>query len=99
MATIGRVKRAHVNQLVIRQNAKNGTSFPALTMKVGSENHYAHEIEFLGGCRIVSNRRDTSQLSCGARVWLESTAPALVKFRRCSVYENGVRLTNERVVS
>lgn len=65
----------HVNQHVIRKNAKEGTGEPVLTVKTYKENRYAHEavIKSDSGeelARIVY--RPDSPLSCGARVWIET---------------------------
>jgi hypothetical protein len=65
----------HVNQHVIRKNAKESTAEPVLTVKTYKENRYAHEaiIKSDNGeelARIVY--RPDSPLSCGARVWIET---------------------------
>jgi len=65
----------HVNQHVIRKNAKEGTTEPVLTVKTYKENRYAHEVVIKSDngeelARIVY--RPDSPLSCGARVWIET---------------------------
>ena len=60
----------HVNQHVIRSNAKNGTDEPVLTVKRGRSNVYAHEVEITGPARVVYSAQ--KPLSCGARVWIET---------------------------
>ncbi len=60
----------HVNQHVIKANAKNGTSDPVLTVKTYKENTYAHEVSILGPSRIVYS--PDKPLSCGAKVWIET---------------------------
>lgn len=60
----------HVNQHVIKANAKNGESNPVLTVKTYKENRYAHEVAIDGPSRLVYNPE--SPLSCGARVWIET---------------------------
>lgn len=62
----------HVNQHVIRRNAKTGGRAPVLTVKRGRSNVYAHAVEVLGPCRIVYS--PDSPLPCGARVWVETHA-------------------------
>lgn len=60
----------HVNQHVIKRNAKEGTNDPVLTVKTYKSNTYCHEVEFLGGCKVV--HRPDRPLSCGAKVWIET---------------------------
>jgi len=65
----------HVNQHVIRKNAKKGATEPVLTVKTYKTNRYSHEavIKSDNGkelARIVY--RPDSPLSCGARVWIET---------------------------
>jgi hypothetical protein len=64
----------HVNQHVIRANAKNGTNDPALTVKTYKTNTYAHEVEIKGPSKVVYSEKP---LSCGARVWIETQAEVL----------------------
>lgn len=60
----------HVNQHVIKANAKTGSNDPVLTVKTYKTNTYAHEVEILGNSRIVYSK--DKPLSCGARVWIET---------------------------
>lgn len=62
----------HVNQHVIRSNTKNGTNDPVLTVKRGKTNTYAHEVAIDGPSKVIY--RPDKPLSCGARVWVETTA-------------------------
>ena len=62
--------RIHVNQHVIKRNAKTGETEPVLTVKQGRKNTYAHEVEILGPSRVVYSPE--KPLSCGARVWVET---------------------------
>jgi hypothetical protein len=62
--------RIHVNQHVIKRNAKTGEAEPVLTVKQGRKNTYAHEVEILGPSRVVYSPE--KPLSCGARVWVET---------------------------
>lgn len=66
----------HVNQHVIRRNAKTGEQAPVLTVKRGRANVYATSVEVLGPCRVVYS--PDRPLSCGARVWIETEATVLV---------------------
>jgi hypothetical protein len=67
------VTRIHVNQHRVRANAKHGTTDPVLTVKRGGTNTYCHEVEINGPSRVVYSPE--RPLSCGARVWIETTAP------------------------
>lgn len=62
----------HVNQHVIRRNAKTGERAPVLTVKQGRKNTYATAVELLGPSRVVYS--PDKPLSCGARVWIETEA-------------------------
>jgi hypothetical protein len=62
----------HVNQHVIKANAKDGTNDPVLTVKTYKENRYAHEVVIKGDSKIVYSA--DKPLSCGARVWIETQA-------------------------
>lgn len=66
----------HVNQHVIKANAKNGTNNPVLTVKTYKSNVYAHEVEILGPSRVVYS--PDKPLSCGARVWIETEAEVII---------------------
>lgn len=66
----------HVNQHVIRRNATSGATEPVLTVKTYKSNTYAHEavIRDADGnevARVVYS--PDKPLSCGARVWIETT--------------------------
>lgn len=62
----------HVNQHVIRANAKTGATDPVLTVKDYKQNRYAHEVHIDGPSKIVYS--PDKPLSCGARVWIETQA-------------------------
>lgn len=62
----------HVNQHVIRRNAKQGTREPPITVKCRGKNCYALEVVVHGPCVLVY--RPDKPLSCGARLWIETTA-------------------------
>nr|BDD44946.1 hypothetical protein 4 [Alphaproteobacteria bacterium] len=66
-------KRIHINQHVIRANAKNGTNDPAITVKTYRNNYYAHRVEIGGASSVVYS--PDKPLNCGARVWIETDAP------------------------
>ena len=62
----------HVNQHVVKANAKNGTNEPVLTVKNYKENRYAHTVDIKGASKVVYS--PDKPLSCGARVWIETNA-------------------------
>jgi hypothetical protein len=63
----------HVNQHAVKRNAKEGTRDPVLTVKTYKSNQYAHQVEIDGPSRVVYS--PDKPLSCGARVWIETTSP------------------------
>lgn len=65
----------HVNQHVVKANAKNNTNDPVLTVKTYKSNTYAHTVDILGASKVVY--RPDKPLSCGARVWIETEAEVL----------------------
>jgi hypothetical protein len=69
-------KRIHVNQHVIRANAKTGENNPVLTIKMGKTNTYAHKVKILGDSEVIYS--PDKPLSCGAKVWIETTSPILL---------------------
>ena len=70
-------KRIHVNQHVIRRNAKQGTDDPPITVKHGKNNHYGSRVEVLGPSVLIYSAHKPL-LSCGARLILECSCPVLV---------------------
>ena len=66
----------HVNQHVIKKNAKEGTNDPVLTVKTYKSNDYAREIEIKGPSRVIYS--PDKPLSCGARVWIETESEVII---------------------
>lgn len=62
----------HVNQHVVKRNAKTGEREPTLTVKQGKKNTYAHEVVINGPSKVVYS--PDKPLSCGAKVWIETTS-------------------------
>jgi hypothetical protein len=65
----------HVNQHVIKSNAKNNEEEPVLTCKTYKENRYAKEVIIYDKngeevARVIY--RPDNPLSCGAKVWIET---------------------------
>ncbi len=65
-------KIIHVNRAHIAANAKDNGTRPVYTIKQGRKTIYAREVYIDGPSRLVY---DGSQLSCGARAWIETDAP------------------------
>jgi hypothetical protein len=63
----------HVNQHVIKTNAKSGARDPVLTVKSGRTNRYAHEVILTGPGKVVYS--PDKPLSCGAKCWIETMDP------------------------
>jgi len=66
------IKRIHVNQHVVRKNNKTGEREPVLTVKEKKKNTYGHSVTVHGPSKVVYS--PDKPLSCGARVWVETTA-------------------------
>jgi hypothetical protein len=69
--------KIHVNQHVVRANAKTGARDPVLTVKNYKENRYAHEVEILGTSKVIYS--PDKPMACGAKVWIETKADVLIK--------------------
>ena len=69
-------KRIHINQHVIRANAKNGAHDPVITVKTRKSNYYTYAAEIDGLSRVVYS--PNKPLSCGAKVWIETDAPVWI---------------------
>lgn len=65
----------HINQHVIKKNAKTGERNPVITCKTHKDNIYGYEADFTNGKVIYSPDKP---LSCGAKVWIETTDPVQV---------------------
>jgi hypothetical protein len=71
-------KRIHVNQHAIKANRKcePGEEVAPLTVKTYKCNHKCFEVDIQGPSKLVY--RPENPLSCGATVWVETTADVLV---------------------
>ena len=65
-----KIARIHVNQHVIKANAKNGEINPIFTVKQGGKNTYAFNVKVKGEMELVYS--PDKPLSCGAKVWIET---------------------------
>tara|TARA_R100001082_G_C4269246_1_gene118991 strand:- start:398 stop:616 length:219 start_codon:yes stop_codon:yes gene_type:complete len=70
-------KIIHINQHVIKRNAKTGEREPVITVKTYKDNNYGHEVTVDGPCKIVYS--PDKPLSCGAKVWIETMENVHVK--------------------
>ncbi len=64
------ITRVHVNQHVIRANAKNGENNPVFTIKSRGKNTYVHSVRVVGEMELIYS--PNKPLSCGAKVWIET---------------------------
>jgi hypothetical protein len=60
----------HVNRNVIAANAKHGRNDPAIIIRQGKKTQNAFHVRVTGAVEFLQNGE---QLSCGARVWMETT--------------------------
>ena len=65
----------HINQHVIRRNAKTGERQPPITVKTYKENAYCSGVDIDGPCRVIYS--PDRPLPCGARVWIETEAEVI----------------------
>ena len=65
------LKRIHINQHIIRANAKSGERNPVITVKGDNKNDCAHQVIINGHTKVVYS--PDKPLSCGAKVWIETT--------------------------
>jgi len=68
----GLIKRIHVNQHNIRANSKGGEQVPVLTVKTSKGNIKGNAVQIYGPSAVVYAPDDP--LSCGAKVWIQTTA-------------------------
>tara|TARA_R100001224_G_C4016346_1_gene147844 strand:- start:9 stop:389 length:381 start_codon:yes stop_codon:yes gene_type:complete len=67
---MNKIARIHVNQHVIKANAKYGENNPVFTIKQGGKNTYAYNVKVVGEMELVYS--PDKPLSCGAKVWIET---------------------------
>ena len=77
-----KIARIHVNQHVIKANAKNGENNPVFTIKQGGKNIYAHNVKVNGEMELVYS--PDKPLSCGAKVWIETRGDITVDDKKMS---------------
>jgi hypothetical protein len=79
---MNKIARIHVNQHVIKANAKNGENNPVFTIKQGGKNIYAHNVKVNGEMELVYS--PDKPLSCGAKVWIETRGDITVDGKKMS---------------
>lgn len=67
----------HVNQHIIKDNAKTGKRNPPLTVKTYKSNTKCSEVIIEGNCTVVY--KPNKPLACGARVWIETKGKVICK--------------------
>ena len=79
----GIVKRIHVNQHHIKRNEKERDSdLPVFTVKTSRGNFKGHSVDIL---EASSLSQDRGKLPCGARVWVETSAAVIIRWRPFSI--------------
>lgn len=73
------LRRIHIDQHAIRANAKGGEQRAPISVKTYRENVKAFAVEIPGPARLVY--RPDQPLSCGARVWIETSEEVLADGR------------------
>ena len=68
------IKRIHVDMHAIRRNMKHGTDEPICTVQNRGKSIKGHSVTFDG----PATMQQSKPLSCGARVWIETTAKITV---------------------
>jgi len=66
----------HVNQHIIKANAKGEERKPPLTIKTYKENRKGFEALISGSAKVIYS--PDKPLSCGAKVWIETESEVLV---------------------
>jgi len=66
----------HINQHVIKNNAKKGLREPAITVKTYKDNEYAHGVEILGPSKVIYS--PDKPLPCGAKCWIETKSDVIL---------------------
>ena len=70
-------KRIHINRHVMARNKKQQEDRPAIGVEIlGMQKVYGHSVSILGPSRVI--HAEDKPLKCGARAWVETTAPVVV---------------------
>jgi hypothetical protein len=73
----GAIKRIHVNKHIIAANAKHGRNDPAITVQTSAGPIACRRVDWDGPSTMVHDAEH--QLSCGAKVWIETQAALQVR--------------------
>jgi hypothetical protein len=73
----GTIKRIHVNQHVIRRNKSNGERNNVITIQWRNRSYPVKKIVINGPSTAIYS--PDKPLSCGARVWVETTAQVVAE--------------------
>ena len=76
------LKRIHINQHIIKANAKNGDSNPVITVKTYDSNTYGHTVAILdknGNVVATVVYSPDKPLPCGAKVWIETSSEVTIR--------------------
>jgi len=70
-----RIKRIHVNRQVLGDNLRNDRNNPPITVKETGRNDYGHTVDLVYEGKVIAQilHQPGHPLSCGARVWIETT--------------------------
>jgi hypothetical protein len=72
----GTIKRIHVNQGVIKHNKKHQAQLPVVTVQWRNSSYVARQISIRGESQVIYS--PDKPLSCGAHVWVETTAEVVI---------------------
>ena len=71
----GTVKRIHVNQHIMRKNTKTGATEADTTIQWRNKSYRFATVEITGPSTVIYS--PDKPLSCGARVWIETTTEVI----------------------
>ena len=75
MGRVGTIKRIHVNQHNIRKNIHSSNPLPVITVQTSAGALVGDVVEIKGPSKVVY---EDTPLSCGARVWIETTSEVVL---------------------
>ena len=87
-----KIARIHVNQHVIKANAKSGDRNPVFTIKQGGKNTYATRVKVVGEMELVYS--PDKPLSCGAKVWIETRGDIIIDDQKIAPYPSTSQTLN-----
>ena len=90
-----KIARIHVNQHVIKANAKSSDRNPVFTIKQGGKNTYATRVKVVGEMELVYS--PDKPLSCGAKVWIETRGDIIIDDQKIASYPSTSQTLNVSV--